>query len=413
MAATTTCLELAEGDREELGGIARTGTEMARRVDRARMLPAKAGGESAAPMAARLGVDPNTAELCVRRYRDGGLGAAPADAPRRGRPRGIGGGDRAWVVDVARARPADLGYAAETRPGEALARHVRGHAGEAGHPALPGRRGPRSIAYSTPPGRARTAPPTAVSGATPTSGGGRARCSSPAGSSRSASTAGPVLVPRRRRHRRPLRVGRQLRVGARVFSCYLEGRLAGARPRLHPPGLRLRLARHVPRHPGTVGQVVGPPARGLSLPLGFPATVARHLPAPEVGCRSRHAVSLGHPRGGPVPRLELGDDPHLPLGGSRLPPGPRASVPSPSRRELVGPLAGPLAALGVAKGPRRPCQALAVPGVVPGGSPPRLGGVPRVRGKPACGHLAGPLAPVPPRRSADLVGYPSSAMVSA
>ena len=73
-----------------------------------------------------------------RRYRDGGLGAALADAPGRGRPRGIGGGDRAWVVDVARAGPADLGYAAETRPGEALARHVRGHAGEAGHPALPG-----------------------------------------------------------------------------------------------------------------------------------------------------------------------------------------------------------------------------------------------------------------------------------
>ena len=129
MAATTTCLELAEGDREELEGIARTGTEMARRVDRARMLLAKAGGESAAPMAARLGVDPNTVKLCVRRYRDGGLGAALADAPGRGRPRGIGDGDRAWVVDVARARPADLGYAAETRPGEALARHVRGQAG--------------------------------------------------------------------------------------------------------------------------------------------------------------------------------------------------------------------------------------------------------------------------------------------
>ena len=136
MAATTTCLELAEGDREELEGIARTGTEMARRVDRARMLLAKAGGESAASIAARLGVDPNTVKLCVRKYRDGGLGAALADAPGRGRPRSIGDGDRAWVVDVARARPADLGYAAETWTREALARHVRGHAGEAGHPAL-------------------------------------------------------------------------------------------------------------------------------------------------------------------------------------------------------------------------------------------------------------------------------------
>ena len=80
--------------------------------------------ESAVPMAARLGVDSNTAEPCVRKYRDGGLGAALADAPRRGRPRSIGDGDRAWVIDVACTRPADLGYAAEIRPGEA------------GHPAL-------------------------------------------------------------------------------------------------------------------------------------------------------------------------------------------------------------------------------------------------------------------------------------
>ena len=75
MAATTTCLELAEGDREELEGIARTRTEMARRVDRARMLLAKAGGESAASIAARLGVDPNAAEPCapqVPRRRPGG-----------------------------------------------------------------------------------------------------------------------------------------------------------------------------------------------------------------------------------------------------------------------------------------------------------------------------------------------------
>ena len=136
MAAATTCLELAEGDREELEGIARTRTEMARRVDRARMLLAKAGGESAASIAARLGVNPNTVKLCVRKYRDGGLGAALADAPRRGRPRSIGDGDRAWVIDVACTRPADLGYAAETWTREALARHVRGHAGEAGHPAL-------------------------------------------------------------------------------------------------------------------------------------------------------------------------------------------------------------------------------------------------------------------------------------
>ena len=241
----------------------------------------------------------------------------------------------------------------------------------------------------------------------------RAPVAAPVRARRRQGLAEPVLVPRRRRHRRPPRVGRRPRVGARVLSCHpgATRRTPGCGRAL--PGRAFAPARHVPRHPGAVGRVAGPLARGPSPPLGSPATVARHLPVPEVGCRPRRAVSLGYPRGGPVPRPGPGDDPHLPLGGSRLPPGPRTSVPSPSRREPAGPLAGPPAALGVAKGPRRPCQAPAVPGVAPGGSPPRLGGVPRVRGKPACGHLAGPLVPVPPRRGADLVGYPSSAIAPA
>ena len=43
---------------------------------------------------------------------------------------------RTWVVSVACIKPKDLGYAAELWTRSALAKHVRTHAMEAGHPSL-------------------------------------------------------------------------------------------------------------------------------------------------------------------------------------------------------------------------------------------------------------------------------------
>src|ERR1700689_2065339 len=48
----------------------------------------------------------------------------------------IGDDAKAWVVHLACSKPKDLGYAAEVWSRQALARHVREHAGEAGFPAL-------------------------------------------------------------------------------------------------------------------------------------------------------------------------------------------------------------------------------------------------------------------------------------
>jgi hypothetical protein len=48
----------------------------------------------------------------------------------------IGDDAKAWVVHVACSKPKDLGYAAELWSRQALARHIREHAGEAGFPAL-------------------------------------------------------------------------------------------------------------------------------------------------------------------------------------------------------------------------------------------------------------------------------------
>lgn len=136
MARTPDKLTLADGDRESLEKIARTRTEQAQRVDRARILLAKAEGEGIDPIAARLGLNRNTVSLCVRKYREGGLEAALADAPGRGRKPAIGDDDRAWVVNLGCTRPADLGYAAETWTQDSLAAHVRANAEAEGHPAL-------------------------------------------------------------------------------------------------------------------------------------------------------------------------------------------------------------------------------------------------------------------------------------
>jgi hypothetical protein len=48
----------------------------------------------------------------------------------------IGDDAKAWVVHVACSKPKDLGYAAEVWSRQALARHIREHAVEAGFPAL-------------------------------------------------------------------------------------------------------------------------------------------------------------------------------------------------------------------------------------------------------------------------------------
>lgn len=136
MARTPEALALRAGDRAELERLARARTEQAQRVDRARMLLWKADGRGLSEIAGALGVNINTVALCVRKYREAGLEAALADAPRSGRPAAIGDDDRAWVVSLACTRPAELGRAAETWTQSALAAHVREHAEEAGHPAL-------------------------------------------------------------------------------------------------------------------------------------------------------------------------------------------------------------------------------------------------------------------------------------
>jgi transposase len=62
--------------------------------------------------------------------------AALKDGYHRPKEPAIGDAAKAWVVHLACTKPKDFGYAAEVWSRQALASHVRGHAAEAGFPAL-------------------------------------------------------------------------------------------------------------------------------------------------------------------------------------------------------------------------------------------------------------------------------------
>ena len=112
MAKYKTSVELSGEERARLERVARMRTEQAQVVARARILLLRDSGESLPSIAEKVGCDRNSVKLCIGKYREGGVERALYDDPRSGRPREIDDADRAFVVDLACQRPADLGYAA-------------------------------------------------------------------------------------------------------------------------------------------------------------------------------------------------------------------------------------------------------------------------------------------------------------
>jgi transposase len=66
----------------------------------------------------------------------GGIATALKDLPRKGRPPVLGPEDKAWVIHLACSKPSEYGYAADRWTIAQLARHIRSHAVDAGHPFL-------------------------------------------------------------------------------------------------------------------------------------------------------------------------------------------------------------------------------------------------------------------------------------
>ncbi|AKT49578.1 integrase [Olsenella sp. oral taxon 807] len=136
MAGSKTAVALGEKDRERLERLARMRTAQAQTVTRARILLLRDSGETLVSIAEKVGLAVNSVRLCVTKYLEGGVEHALSDDARSGRPREVDDADRAFVVDLACQRPADLGYATKLWTNDLLTAHVRKTAEAAGHPRL-------------------------------------------------------------------------------------------------------------------------------------------------------------------------------------------------------------------------------------------------------------------------------------
>ncbi len=129
-------LDISTSDYEYLQSLCRCRTTQAQIVDRAKILIYKAQGESNQAIADRIDVNINTVKLCLSKYKNGGIEEALHDSRRKGRPAEITDDAVAWIIDIARQRPADLGYSQEMWTLKNLHQHIQEHADEAGYPRL-------------------------------------------------------------------------------------------------------------------------------------------------------------------------------------------------------------------------------------------------------------------------------------
>src|SRR5271157_370387 len=138
MAAPRKVVELAISDEEaaELARLARSRTEPASRVERARMLLAYRETPSFYAVGRAIGVTHQTVERCLRRAERLGVMAALDDSPRPGREPVITDEARTFVVGLACRKAKDLGYPHELWTTRLLAEHIREHGPKAGHACL-------------------------------------------------------------------------------------------------------------------------------------------------------------------------------------------------------------------------------------------------------------------------------------
>lgn len=138
MAAPRKVIEITigEDDLARLAAIARSRTEPASRVERARILLRYRDDPSSYGVGRALGVTHQTVQRCVARAVRLGVMAALDDSPRPGKQPEITADARAWLVSLACRKANDVGYPHELWTTRLLARHAREHGPAAGHPCL-------------------------------------------------------------------------------------------------------------------------------------------------------------------------------------------------------------------------------------------------------------------------------------
>jgi len=138
MAAPRLVVELTieEENVTKLMAIARSRTEPASRVERARMLLAYRDEASFFAVGRLLGVHHQTVQRCIERAAALGPLAALDDSARPGKMATITPEAKAWFVSLACQKAKDFGYPHELWTTRLLARHAREHGPAAGHECL-------------------------------------------------------------------------------------------------------------------------------------------------------------------------------------------------------------------------------------------------------------------------------------
>src|ERR1700722_6401730 len=129
-------LVLTQAEVDQLERLRRSQTASQREAQRAEILGSYLAGETIAAIARKVSMTRTSVAKWVGKALNVGLAAALKDAYHRPREPVIKEAAKAWVVHLACSKPKEFGYAAELWTRQALAQHVRGHAVEAGHPAL-------------------------------------------------------------------------------------------------------------------------------------------------------------------------------------------------------------------------------------------------------------------------------------
>jgi hypothetical protein len=138
MAAPRRVIEISIEDEDlaRLAVIARSRTQSASHVERARILLAYHADPSAYAVGEAIGVTHQTVQRCLDRAVRLGVMAALDDSPRPGKAPQIVEHAKAWLVSLACQKAKDLGYRHELWTMRLLARHIREYAEAAGHPCL-------------------------------------------------------------------------------------------------------------------------------------------------------------------------------------------------------------------------------------------------------------------------------------
>ena len=138
MAAWRRAIELSLGDSdvEKWRLIARSRTEPASRVERARILLGYWENSSFFAVGQALGLHHQTVQRCVERAVAEGPMAALDDRPRPGREPSITLEAKAWLTSLSCRKAKELGYPHELWTTRLLARHAREHGPAEEHPCL-------------------------------------------------------------------------------------------------------------------------------------------------------------------------------------------------------------------------------------------------------------------------------------